>query len=88
MAGAGSLGGKRAAVILRGVSVNGGGAGEEGNLCGSGFGSTGGGAVQRGIAGALDDRGGVAGAGQDGTRRAEGNRGVNVAKPFWTGRPR
>ena len=81
MAGAGSLGGKRAAVILRGVSVNGGGAGEEGNLCGSRFDSTGG-AVQRGIAGVLDDRGGAAGAGRDGTRRAAENRGVSVVKPF------
>ena len=82
MTGAGSLGGKRAAVILRGVGVNGGGAGEEGNLCGSRFDSTGGGAVQRGIAGVLDDRGGAAGAGRDGTRRAAENRGVSVVKPF------
>ena len=82
MTGAGSLGGKRAAVILRDVGINGGGAGEEGNLYASRFDSTGGGAVQRGIAGVLDGRGGAAGAGRYGTRRAAENRGVSVVKPF------
>ena len=82
MTGAGSLGGKRVTVILRVVGVNGGGAGGDGNLCGSRSDSTEGGAVQRGIAGALDGRGGAAGAGREGTRRTAENRGVSVVKPF------